>query len=289
MRARRVHNAPSRTRAPLGVAEAGCKGPGGPLLKIQAFAFLTLSLLALSQALAPATPTAPAGSRMDRVSLNTSCRSRGGQGGQGSGDAGDEVARMARCRREDGCAMPCPTPLGWFNPRQPQQAPSLGCPAHLDGGADGAVADEDDAVQQLAAQPERLLAHLHQTTRAATAAHRRPPSSRHITPSVSPCLLVLACHASLPLPCPGLGPGACKALTCLTATPSAKASTRDSAMRSPRWRLCAMALAPVGSTPMICGHNSSASTWPPFLPHGHTGLPRVWEDTWPALAPQQPA
>mmetsp|Transcript_18219 Transcript_18219/g.45957 ORF Transcript_18219/g.45957 Transcript_18219/m.45957 type:complete len:280 (+) Transcript_18219:1106-1945(+) len=43
--------------------------------------------------------------------------------------------------------------------------------------------------------------------------------------------------------------------TCLTATPSANASTRDSATRSPRCRLSAIALAPVGSTPMIlmCG------------------------------------
>mmetsp|Transcript_30774 Transcript_30774/g.68187 ORF Transcript_30774/g.68187 Transcript_30774/m.68187 type:complete len:255 (-) Transcript_30774:1008-1772(-) len=39
--------------------------------------------------------------------------------------------------------------------------------------------------------------------------------------------------------------------TCLTATPSAKASTLDSTTRSPRARLMVMALAPVGSTPMI--------------------------------------
>jgi hypothetical protein len=45
--------------------------------------------------------------------------------------------------------------------------------------------------------------------------------------------------------------------TCFTATPSANASTRDSATRSPRCRLWAMALAPVGSTPMICNRVSA--------------------------------
>lgn len=124
----------------------------------------------------------------------------------------------------------------------------------LDGRADGGVVNQQHAVHQLAAQPERLRADL----AAAQGMHACRAASASVTGASASVTGAAGSHVTC---CgPGCVADGCARLTCLTATPSAKPSTRHSVMRRPCSSDIAIALAPVGSTPITC-QRSSDTQW----------------------------
>ncbi len=131
-------------------------------------------------ALAPATATAPAGSRMDRVSLKTSCALKGSHVGLISlhtplplACAALVVANMAANVANGGLFLK-PPPLqpidrkvsdgqvvrGQADHTSMNPSRQVDPWPHLDGSRGGGVIHQYHAVNQVAAQPERLGAHI---------------------------------------------------------------------------------------------------------------------------------